>query len=255
MTTAIVHGDQLAAGKTKIVFAHPTEADLAYLAHQDGITAGDGARRSVIEGKGRLAGRTTANVFRLLNRHGIATHFVAAPADDWTLVRRCTMIPLEVVTRRLPAGSYLRRFPEAAGTRWDPPLIEFFFKDDANHDPLITPDEIVDRGLAAAADVAFMQSTARSVFAVLEQAWAALQVTLVDMKIEFGRTQDGRLLVADVVDNDAWRIWLHGDQAQMLDKQVYRNAQTVDAALLADVAARYAHVAELTDQWSAEDGQ
>lgn len=249
MVRQIEHGAQLTAGKTKIVYAHPTDAELAYLAHQDGITAGDGARRSVIDGKGRLAGRTTANVFRFLNRHGIATHFVDAPADDWTLVRRCQMIPLEVVTRRLPAGSYLRRFPAEAGKRYDPPLVEFFFKDDANHDPLITPAEIVERGLARAADVAAMTTTARAVFAVLEQAWAALQVTLVDMKIEFGRDSSGRLLVADVVDNDAWRIWPHGDAAQMLDKQVYRNATVVDAALLADIAARYAHVAELTDRW------
>lgn len=244
-------GYVLTEGKTKIVYAHPTDPDLAILYHKDGITAGDGARRSVIEGKGALAGQTTANVFRLLNRAGIVTHFVDAPEPRLTVVRRCTMIPLEVVMRRLPAGSYLRRHPEAAGQRFDPPLVEFFLKDDAHHDPQISPQEIVARGIATPAEVEQMTDTGRKVFVTLEAAWQQLDVTLVDLKIEFGRTAQGDLLVADVIDNDSWRIWPSGDPAQMLDKQVYRNAQVVDEALLADVRARYALVAELTSRWGA----
>lgn len=242
-------GYVLTEGKTKIVYAHPTDASLAILYHKDGITAGDGARRSVIEGKGELAGQTTANVFRLLNRAGIATHFVDAPEPRLTVVRRCRMIPLEVVMRRLPAGSYLRRHPEAAGQRFDPPLVEFFLKDDARHDPQIAPQEIIAQGIATPAEVEQMTDTGRKVFVTLEAAWQQLDVTLVDLKIEFGRTAQGDLLVADVIDNDSWRIWPSGDPAQMLDKQVYRNAQVVDEALLADVRARYALVAELTGRW------
>lgn len=242
-------GYVLTEGKTKIVYAHPTDPDLAILYHKDGITAGDGARRSVIEGKGELAGQTTANVFRLLNRAGIATHFVDAPEPRLTVVRRCRMIPLEVVMRRLPAGSYLRRHPEAAGQRFDPPLVEFFLKDDARHDPQIAPQEIIAQGIATPAEVEQMTDTGRKVFVTLEAAWQQLDVTLVDLKIEFGRTAQGDLLVADVIDNDSWRIWPSGDPAQMLDKQVYRNAQVVDEALLADVRARYALVAELTGRW------
>lgn len=242
-------GAVLAEGKTKIVYAHPSDPDLAILYHKDGITAGDGARRSVIEGKGALAGQTTANVFRLLNRAGIATHFVDAPEPTLTIVRRCTMIPLEVVMRRLPAGSYLRRHPEAAGQRFDPPLIEFFLKDDARHDPQISPQEIISQGIASPAEVEQMIDTGRKVFLTLEAAWQQLDVTLVDLKIEFGRTTQGSLVVADVIDNDSWRIWPGGDPERMLDKQVYRNAQVVDDALLADVRARYALVTELTGRW------
>lgn len=248
-------GHVLAEGKTKVVYAHPTDPDLAILRHKDGITAGDGARRSVIEGKGALAGQTTANVFRLLNRAGIATHFIAAPEPTLTVVRRCAMIPLEVVMRRLPAGSYLRRHPEAAGQRFEPPLVEFFLKDDARHDPQITPAEIVAQGIATTAEVEQMTNTGRQVFQTLETAWAALDVTLVDLKIEFGRASDGSLLVADVIDNDSWRIWPGGDPNRMLDKQVYRNAQVVDEALLADVRERYALVAELTGRWVAKEGR
>lgn len=243
-------GALIAEGKTKLVYAHPTDPALCILVHKDGITAGDGARRNTIVGKGALAGRTTANVFRLLAHHGIATHFVDAPAPDLTLVHRCTMIPLEVVTRRLATGSFLRRHPEVAeGQRFDPPLVEFFLKDDAAHDPLISEVAIDLSGRASAAEVATMHAQALTVFACLEQAWAAHGITLVDLKIEFGHA-DGQLLVADVIDNDSWRIWPGGLKARMLDKQVYRNATTVDDTVLADVLARYAEVATLTDSFA-----
>lgn len=243
-------GSQLAEGKTKIVYAHPTDAGLAVLVHKDGITAGDGARRNVIPGKGALAGRTTANVFALLNASGIATHFVSAPEPNLTVVRRCAMLPLEVVARRLATGSFLRRHPDIAeGSRFDPPLIEFFLKDDVRHDPQVSPQDISSMGIADAGDISIMADTARQVFGVLEQAWAAQDVALVDLKIEFGRLQyqPHTLLVADVIDNDSWRIWPHGDKAHMLDKQVYRNAQEITDEVLEDIYARYARVADMTE--------
>jgi phosphoribosylaminoimidazole-succinocarboxamide synthase len=245
-------GARIAEGKTKLVYAHPDDHGLVLLVHKDGITAGDGARRSEIPGKGALAGRTTANVFRLLNGAGVATHFVDSPEPNVTVVRRCTMIPLEVVTRRLATGSYLRRNPEIAeGTRFDPPLVEFFLKDDAAHDPLISVPEIIASNHASAAEVRQMITMAQEVFVTIERAWAAQDVALADLKIEFGRTSAADLLVADVIDNDSWRIWPGGDKARMLDKQVYRNATQVDDALLADIYARYERVAELTDGFQA----
>ncbi|NTU81500.1 MAG: phosphoribosylaminoimidazolesuccinocarboxamide synthase [Chloroflexales bacterium] len=251
-------GQKLAEGKTKAVYAHPDDPGLAILVHKDGITAGDGARRSEIAGKGALAGRTTANVFALLDRAGVPTHFVSAPEPTVTVVRRCAMIPLEVVTRRLATGSYPRRHPEVPeGQRFDPPLVELFLKDDAAHDPLISEHEIVARGIASPDEVAQMAESARRVFTLLEGAWAAQDVTLVDLKIEFGRAPSGSaaptgasLLVADVIDNDSWRIWPGGEKGRMLDKQVYRNAASVDEALLAEVRARYERVADLTERFA-----
>ena len=240
-------GPKLTEGKTKQIFAHPDHPALVIMRHKDGITAGDGARRSELPGKGALAGRTTANVFTLLGSAGVATHFVAAPEPTLTVARRCTMLPLEVVTRRLATGSYVRRHPELAeGTRFEPPLVEYFLKDDSAHDPLISAAELVASNHATADDVERMAAVARQVFLLLEQAWAAHDVTLVDLKIEFGRTDAGELLVADVIDNDSWRIWPGGEQGRMLDKQVYRNAVVIDDSLLADVLARYERVAELT---------
>lgn len=243
-------GTRLTEGKTKVIYAHPDDESLVLLFHKDGITAGDGARRSEIPGKGALAGHTTANVFALLNKNGIKTHFVDAPADNLSVVRRCTMIPLEVVMRRLATGSYLKRNPDVAeGSRFDPTLVEFFLKDDTAHDPQISEAEIVASNIASAAELQQIIDVGRQVFLVLEQAWAAQDVALVDLKIEFGRTSAGDTIVADVIDNDSWRIWPGGDKARMLDKQVYRNAAQVDDELLAGIYARYAQVAEMTDRF------
>ena len=251
MAKSIEMGPKLAEGKTKIINAHPQRDDLVYVVHKDGLSAGDGARRNTLPGKGALACRTTSNVFRLLERQGISTHYVDHVADDVNLFTRCAMIPLEVVMRRIATGSYIRRNTDVAeGTRFDPVLVEFFFKDDALHDPLISEAEIVEQSIATAAEVAELAETGRAVFGALERAWAALDVTLVDCKIEYGRAlSDGRLLVADVVDNDSWRIWPAGDKSRMLDKQVYRNMPEVTDERLAGLLVKYRQVADLTDQF------
>jgi phosphoribosylaminoimidazole-succinocarboxamide synthase len=238
-----------AEGKTKQIYAHPDDPHLVYIASKDQITAGDGARRNEITGKSRLSTITTANVFRLLNQAGIATHFVKMINDTTLLVQRCTMLPIEHVQRRIATGSYLKRHPEVSeGTRFDPVLIETFLKDDARHDPQIWPQEIIQLGIASQQELAWMASEGQRVFAVLEQAWAKLEITLVDLKIEFGRNAQGQLLVADVIDNDSWRLWPGGEKTRMLDKQVYRNLQSVTSVDLQDIADRYALVAELTEK-------
>ena len=258
-------GDKLAEGKTKIIYAHPDDPALAIMRHKDSISAGDGARRDTIAGKGALSGRTAANVFALLNRAGIATHFVDSPEPTTMIVRRCEMIPIEVVMRRIATGSYLKRHPDVAeGARFDPPLVEFFLKDDARHDPQITAEEMAAQGVASAAEAEQMIAGGQRVFETIERAWAEQDVTLVDLKIEFGRPLmgDGEwgigngaegssqppIIVADMIDNDSWRIWPSGEKGQMLDKQVYRNMQQVDSEGLEQIRQLYETVAGMTDK-------
>ncbi len=261
-------GPKLAEGKTKIIYAHPDNPALAIMLHKDSISAGDGARRNSIAGKGALSGRTAANVFTLLNRAGIITHFVEAPEPTVMIVRRCDMIPIEVVMRRIATGSYLKRHPETAeGARFEPPLVEFFLKDDARHDPQITAGEMDAQGIASTAEAARMIAEGRRVFETLERAWAEQDVTLADMKIEFGRPQatgDRRqateaeshfqspIIVADMIDNDSWRIWPGGEKSRMLDKQIYRNMQQVDDEGLEQIRQLYATVAGMTGVWNEE---
>jgi phosphoribosylaminoimidazole-succinocarboxamide synthase len=251
--TAVRLGEKLAEGKTKVIYAHPEKDDVVYMVHKDGLTAGDGARRSVLPGKGKLACRTTSNVFYLLEDEKVDTHYIGMVAENINIVTRCTMVPLEVVMRRIATGSFIRRNPQIAeGTRFVPAVVEFFYKDDARHDPLVTDAQIVEMKVAAQDEIDMMRETGRKVFSILEDAWAKLDVTLVDCKIEFGRDADGRLLVADVIDNDSWRIWPGGDKNRMLDKQVYRNMPQVTDQGLADLLAKYETVANLTDKFVEE---
>jgi phosphoribosylaminoimidazole-succinocarboxamide synthase len=247
-------GPKLAEGKTKVIYAHPDKEDLVYMVHKDGITAGDGARRNTLPGKGALACRTTSNVFYLLEDEGIDTHYVGMVAENVNIVSRCEMIPIEVVMRRIATGSYLRRNPDVQeGTRFEPVMVETFLKDDALHDPLITEEEIVEQGIATPEEVEEMHETGREVFEILEEAWAEQDVTLVDLKIEFGRaSDDGSLLVADVIDNDSWRVWPGGDKNRMLDKQIYRDMPEITDEGLLNLLNKYATVAEMTDQFVEE---
>jgi phosphoribosylaminoimidazole-succinocarboxamide synthase len=240
-------GQLLAEGKTKLIYADPEDNTLAYMVNKDQITAGDGERRNELVGKSRWSTITTANVFRLLNEANIPTHFVKQINDQTLRVKRCTMLPVEQVQRRIATGSYLKRNPEVSeGTRFEPVLVETFLKDDANHDPQIWEKDIIERGLANAEEIAYMAEQGRRVFETLERAWAGVDVTLVDLKIEFGRDAQGQFQVADVIDNDSWRLWPGGDKTRMLDKQVYRNLKNVTEADLQQVADRYALVADLT---------
>ncbi len=126
-------------------------------------------------------------------------------------------------------------------------------KDDARHDPQVTEEEIVREGVASADEVEAMSATGRRVFTILEEAWGKLGVQLVDLKIEYGRDAQGTLLVADVIDNDSWRLWPGGDKSRMLDKQIYRNMPEVTDERLRDLLNKYAQVAELTDKFVEEE--
>ena len=246
-------GIEIARGKTKVLYENPGQPHQLVVAQTDSISAGDGARRHEIAGKGRLAAQTTARVFRLLNLCGLPTHYLNGGEDDdnnETVVRRCNMIPLEVVTRGVAAGSFVKRNPSLQrGTLLVPRVIEFFFKDDAAHDPLIAPDQIVARGIATPQEVGIMTELARLTFDILAHAWRKRDVLLVDLKVEFGRLaggeNQGQLVIADVIDNDSWRIWPQGREELMLDKQMYRNFESVDEAGLEQVKRAYERVADL----------
>lgn len=255
-------GAEVGRGKTKVLYQHPEQADALVVVSQDSITAGDGAKRNVIDGKGRLAALTTSRIYRLLNACGLPTHFQSGGEDDdgnEMIVRRCEMIPIEVVVRGIAAGSYLKRNPGVkAGTVLAPRLVEYFFKDDARHDPQYTADQVVDEGICSSAELAQMSDLARLVFDILAHAWRQQNVLLVDLKVEFGRARnaDGGtdILLADVIDNDSWRIWPAGDQTLMLDKQIYRNLATPTASDLDAVKAKYEEVAQRVGDFQKRTG-
>ena len=255
-------GSEVARGKTKVLYRSADRDDAVVVVSQDSITAGDGAKRHTIGGKGRLAALTTARVYRLLSACGLPTHYLSGGEDEDNnemLVRRCEMIPIEVVVRGVAAGSYVKRNPGVKpGTVIAPRIVEYFFKDDANHDPQYTAERIVDEGIATTFELAQMTDIARLVFDILAHAWKQQDVLLVDLKVEFGRAPAAgggtEILLADVIDNDSWRIWPAGDQSAMLDKQIYRNLPQPSDSDLANVKDKYAEVAERVGRFQRSSG-
>jgi phosphoribosylaminoimidazole-succinocarboxamide synthase len=235
----------IAEGKTKQVWR---DGPTCFITQKDDITAGDGTRKHHIPGKGTVAAQTTANVFAYLNELGVPTHFIEMVGENEMIVKPCEMIPLEVVCRRIATGSYIKRHPDVPeGTRFDTPVQEFFLKDDANHDPLISTREITQQGILGGLDLAVISEAAIHVFLALELAWHKQNVTLVDLKVEFGHDIDtGQPILADVIDNDSWRIWPEGDKNKMLDKQIYRNMKDVTTEALNNLLESYKQVEALT---------
>jgi phosphoribosylaminoimidazole-succinocarboxamide synthase len=266
---------KLIEGKTKIIWKtdHP---DHVLIESKDDITAGDGARRDLLTDKGILATSTTVNTFRALRREGIATHFIDQVDDRTFKALKTRMIPIEIVNRRIATGSYLKRNPNIQeGTIFDPLKVEYFLKDDKLHDPLMVHDFVrrklllfdprlpLSQGLIEersipsvefAEDKQFhelmrLRSAAEHTFLTLEQAWKKQKVALVDLKVELGYAPNGVLVVADVIDNDSWRIWPAGDKNKMKDKQVYRNLTHTTPEALGQIKENYAWVAKATSRF------
>ena len=267
-------GALVAEGKTKTIHRIVGSPDLVALVSKDDITAGDGAKHDVIAGKGALANRTTCNVFRLLKACGLPLAFEEQDSATSFVGPQCTMLPYEVVTRREAHGSYLKRNPHISkGQLFPKLLVEFYLKtkDKAwKGKPLVADDPLMDyrpgdpqirllnpakplqgqEPFLVLADTevfahkdewkhfAEMQRIARQTFLVLEKAWQVEGGTLVDLKVEFGLDSKGRLLLADVIDNDSWRVLENG---AYIDKQVYRDGGALDT-----VVEKYRRVADIT---------
>ncbi|MGI8527601.1 MAG: phosphoribosylaminoimidazolesuccinocarboxamide synthase [Pseudolabrys sp.] len=275
-TTTHSLGALVTEGKTKKVF-QIKGGDLVSVISKDDITAGDGAKHDIISDKGRLANATTSNVFRLLKACGLPVAFVEQDSATSFVAPNCAMLPYEVVVRREAHGSYLKRNPHFAKGQLFPQLIvEFFLKTkDKNWKgkPLVADDPLMiyqkDAGkielfnpakpwqgqepflVLPQSDVFSrddewkycleMAAIARRAFLVLEKSWALEGGTLVDFKVEFGFDAKGNLLLADVIDNDSWRVLESG---AYIDKQVYRDGGALD-----DVAAKYRRVADITGRF------
>ena len=274
MTTKHSLGALVTEGKTKKVYKIKGGSDLVAVISKDDITAGDGAKHDIIPDKGRIATATTSNVFRLLKACGLPVAFIEQDSETSFVAPNCSMLPYEVVVRREAHGSYLKRNPHLSkGQLFPHALVEFYLKTkDKNWKgkPLVADDpfmQLTDDGkqirlfnpakplqgqepflvlpvsdVFSSADESKMfpemQRVARQTFLVLERAWQLEGGTLVDLKVEFGFDAKGNLLLADVIDNDSWRVLEGG---AYIDKQVYR-----EGGALEDVAAKYRHVAEVT---------
>lgn len=249
-------GKLLSEGKTKLIYEHAQNTALVYIESKDRITAGDGVKSHEMKDKSEFSTRTNAAIFEFLNATGVPTSFVSRVegCSKAFIAKKCEMIPIEWVTRRIATGSFLKRHPNVKeGYRFAPIKLETFYKDDANHDPIWSLESIKEASFPNItlneSDVERMCMLTRLVFQLLERAWQTLDHSLVDMKIEFGvDSNTGEIILSDVIDNDSWRLWPNGDKRLMLDKQVYRNLTQVDTDSMEKIRSNFELVAERTEK-------
>lgn len=212
--------EQLYEGKAKKVFA-TDDPNAVIVDYKDDATAFNGEKKGTILGKGIVNNQMSNLLFQALESAGVPTHFVEALSDRETLVRRVTIVPLEVVVRNLAAGSMAKRLGITEGTPLPRPIVEFYYKDDALGDPLVTDDHIEVLGFASSEVRDTLRSMALQVNEVLTAFFKARNVLLVDFKLEFGQTTDGRIVLADEISPDTCRFW-DATTHEKLDKDRFR---------------------------------
>lgn len=207
-------------GKAKRIFS-TGEPEILRVEYKDEVTAGNGAKKDFIEGKGRLNNQITSRIFNFIKAQGVNSHFIEQTSETEQLVKSVDIIPLEVVVRNIAAGSITKRLGFEKGHEFDAPLVEFFYKNDDLNDPLITEDHIKLLHIATDDEIAILKEAVKDINAILVQLMDKMDLRLVDFKIEFGRTTDGQIILADEISPDTCRIWdKHSDTN--FDKDVYR---------------------------------
>lgn len=212
--------EQLYEGKAKKVFA-TEDPSLLIVSYKDDATAFNGLKKGTIAGKGIINNRMSNALMKLLEKKGIPTHYVEELSDRDTLVKKVSIVPLEVIIRNIAAGSFSKRYGVDEGLVFNSPTIEFSYKNDALGDPLINEYHIVAIGLADPTEIYTIKRYAFAVNEILKEFWATCGVMLVDFKLEFGKLADGTIVLADEISPDTCRLW-DSVTKEKLDKDRFR---------------------------------
>lgn len=212
--------EQLYEGKAKKVFA-TDDANLVIVDYKDDATAFNGLKKGTIAGKGVINNRVTNYLMQLLESNGVPTHFVKELSERETVVKKVSIVPLEVIIRNISAGSFAKRYGVEEGIVFDEPTIEFSYKNDDLGDPLINSYHALALKLATKAEIETIKTLAFKVNEVLKEYFLGLGIELVDFKLEFGRTSDGKIVLADEISPDTCRFW-DSKTHEKLDKDRFR---------------------------------
>ena len=207
-------------GKAKRVYA-TDKADEVIVSYKDDATALDGLKKGTIEGKGAINNRMSNYLMTLLEKKGVPTHLVRELSDRETVVKRVSIVPLEVIIRNISAGSFAKRYGVEEGIVFDEPTIEFSYKNDDLGDPLMNAYHAVALKAATREEIETIKSMAFKVNEVMKQYFDSLNVILVDFKLEFGKTADGKIVLADEISPDTCRLW-DKTTKEKLDKDRFR---------------------------------
>jgi phosphoribosylaminoimidazole-succinocarboxamide synthase len=207
-------------GKAKRIFKTDDEQTVL-IEYKDSATAFNGQKKADITGKGRLNNEITSLLFLKLKEQGIESHFIKQLSETEQLVKKVSIIPLEVVVRNVAAGSFSKRLGIEEGKELTKPMVEFYLKNDDLGDPLLTTDHIYELNVATAEEVAILKEKALQINTVLTGFFNELGINLIDFKLEFGKGADGEILLADEISPDTCRLW-DKKTNEKLDKDVFR---------------------------------
>ena len=211
---------QLYEGKAKKVFATADE-NLYIVSYKDDATAFNGLKKGTIAGKGVINNRMSNMMMQMLETQGVPTHFVKELSDRDTLVKKVSIVPLEVIIRNISAGSFAKHYGVEEGIVFDAPTLEFSYKNDDLGDPLLNRYHALALKLATEEELSTIERMAFKVNEVMKAYFLKLNITLVDFKLEFGRLPDGTIVLADEISPDTCRFW-DRHTGEKLDKDRFR---------------------------------
>ena len=212
--------EQIYEGKAKKVYK-TDDPELYIVDYKDDATAFNGLKKGTIAGKGVINNQMSNRLMQMIEQKGVPTHFVKELSERETLVKKVSIVPLEVIVRNIAAGSFSKRYGVEEGMVFEEPVIEFSYKNDALGDPLLNTDHALALKVATRAEIDTIKSYALKINSILKAFWAECGVTLVDFKLEFGKTTDGSIILADEISPDTCRLW-DSATGEKLDKDRFR---------------------------------
>ena len=212
--------EQMYEGKAKKVYATDDE-NYCIVSYKDDATAFNGLKKGTIRGKGIVNNKMSNYLMKLLEKEGVPTHFVEELNDRETLVKKVSIVPLEVIVRNVAAGSFSKRFGVAEGTKLLCPTLEYCYKDDDLGDPMVNNYHILACGWATKEELDTIAKYTFKINEFLKNFFKTINVDLIDFKIEFGKTPDGTIVLADEISPDTCRLW-DADTHEKLDKDRFR---------------------------------
>ena len=228
--------EQLYEGKAKKVYS-TEDPQLLIVEYKDDATAFNGLKKGTIKGKGVINNQMSNFLMQVIAQAGIPTHFVQELSERETLVKKVSIVPLEVIVRNISAGSFAKRYGVEEGIVFDQPTLEFSYKNDALDDPLINSYHVKALKLATDEELATIADYALRIDRIMQDFWAQRGVTLVDFKLEFGRLEDGTIILADEISPDTCRFW-DSKTNEKLDKDRFRRDLGGVEEAYADVMSR-----------------
>lgn len=212
--------EQLYEGKAKKVYA-TNDPDLVIVDYKDDATAFNGEKKGTISGKGVINNQMTNFMFKMLEKEGVPTHLVEEISERETIVKKVSIVPLEVIIRNVAAGSFSKRMGVEEGSKLLCPILEFSYKNDDLGDPFINDYYALALGIATQEDIDTISKYAFKVNEFMVEFFKKLNIDLIDFKIEFGKTSDGTIILADEISPDTCRFW-DSTTHEKLDKDRFR---------------------------------